>query len=141
MKHISIILILSLPVILFGCNRDAGAPASPQISDDDQTNTNITSQNNDVVPVENLIIIEKDAFKPKNITVKAGTTVTWVNKDTFGHWIASDPYPSKSDLPELDSKKGLLQSEKYQFKFEKVGKFYYHDELNTSVTGSVTVEK
>lgn len=141
MRKLSIVLIILSSLLLFGCNRDKNSSTAPDISNEDQSSTNVTSQGDNVVPVANLIIIEKDSFNPKNLTVKIGTTVTWINKDPFGHWIASDPYPSKSDLPALDSKKGLLQSEQYKFKFEKVGKFYYHDELNANLTGSITVEK
>ena len=141
MRKLFTITIILSSLLLFGCNRDKNASSTPEVSGDDQSNTNVTAQKDEVVPAANLIIIEKDALNPKNLTVKVGTTVTWVNKDAYGHWIASDPYPSKSDLPALDSKKGLLQSEKYQFKFEKPGKFYYHDELNTNITGVVVVEK
>jgi|GEM_PF-1317596 len=141
MKNLLFAIILSLSIILFGCNRDKHTSQAPDVAGDGKTDTSVTDQQDDVVPVDNLIIVKKDMFNPKTLTVKVGTTVTWVNKDPYGHWIASDPYPSRSDLPALDSKKGLLQSEQYQFKFEKPGKFYYHDELNTNVTGSVTVER
>lgn len=140
-KVLSIVICLSV-FILAGCSRDKNNESSPTVNEgEEQTSTGASAGDSDeVVAVENLVLIENNEFVPATLTVKKGTTVTWTNKDQAEHWVVSDPHPTHSDLPEMDSKKGLLQNETYQFTFNKVGEFNYHDEKNTTITGTVIVE-
>lgn len=142
MKYLTIVIILSLSIVLSGCSRDKSNETTLPLPDDGkQTETKAGEKTGDeVVPVESLVLIENDKFSPQVLTVKKGATVTWVNKEETGHWIVSDPHPTHSNLPELDSKKGLLQNESYQFTFNQKGEFFYHDEMNTLVTGKIVVE-
>jgi plastocyanin len=39
---------------------------------------------------------------PKNVTVKVGSQVTFVNSDTVSHLMFSDPHPEHTDCPELN---------------------------------------
>ena len=82
--------------------------------------------------------IENFIFSPKEMTVKKGTTITWVNKDTAPHQIASNPHPLHTSLPELSS--GVLaQGQSYSFTFQKVGTVGYHCNLHPSMQGKITV--
>jgi len=85
------------------------------------------------------VIIKDFAFNPPEITVKAGTTVTWVNEDSAPHKVASDPHPTHTDLPGLVS--GVLSTgESYSFTFTKKGTFGYHCHIHPSMKGTVVVE-
>jgi len=64
------------------------------------------------------------------ISVKKGTVVTWNNKDSAPHWVASDPHPVHNQLPGFDSVRKIAAGESYPFTFEKTGTFTYHDHLN-----------
>ena len=86
-----------------------------------------------------IIIIKNFAFDPSTVTVKVGTTVTWKNEDSVMHNIASDPHPTHTDLPELDSKE-LASGESYSFTFNKTGTFGYHCHLHPNMKGKVMVE-
>ena len=132
----SFVIVLSLT----GCDRAKNEEALPPISENEEPSETNANMGSDVVSAENSIEISKDGFSPDVLTVSVGTTVTWINNDTEAHWIVSDPHPTHSVLPELNSKKGLLLSETYQFIFDKKGNFYYHDELNTTMTGKVVVQ-
>ena len=141
-KILSILTILIISLSLAACNRSANEEPSPEITDtEEQTNTNTgANEADEVVPVENLVLIENGKFSPQKMTVAQGTTITWTNKEEDKHWIISDPHPTHSDLPELDSGEALLQNETYQFTFDKIGEWNYHDKLNTTITGTVVVE-
>lgn len=82
--------------------------------------------------------IEDFAFSPKEITVKKGTTITWVNTDAAPHQIASNPHPLHASLPELASSV-LSQNQSYSFTFEKTGTIGYHCHLHPSMQGKITV--
>ena len=85
------------------------------------------------------VIISASGFSPATISVKKGSTVTWTNQDTKVHQVVSDPHPSHTLLPDLDSST-LSSGDSYTFTFEKVGKFTYHDENNPlTIKGEVDV--
>ena len=71
-------------------------------------------------------------FTPASITVKAGTTVTWVNLDDEPHTISSDAGLFRS--PALDTR------ERFSFKFEKAGTYHYLCTIHPRMLGTVTVE-
>lgn len=85
------------------------------------------------------IVINANGFSPANITVKQGTVVTFVNKDSQAHWPASNPHPVHSDLPGFDALKGLTTGGVYSYTFTKLGTWGFHDHVNPVNHGSVTV--
>lgn len=85
------------------------------------------------------VAMTASGFSPNNITVKSGTIVVFKNTDSSGHWPASNPHPIHSDLSEFDSKQPVPAGGSYSFTFTKVGTWGYHDHLNASHRGTVTV--
>lgn len=75
-----------------------------------------------------------------DITVNVGDTVIWTNKDTVGHWPASDPHPTHTQVPGLDALKNLVTNGTYSFTFTKAGTFGYHDHSNPTVHATITVK-
>ena len=71
-------------------------------------------------------------FTPASITVKAGTTVTWVNLDDEPHTIFSDAGLFRSSA--LDTQ------ERFSFKFEKAGTYHYLCTIHPRMLGTVVVE-
>jgi len=76
--------------------------------------------------------IDNFAFNPRELTVKAGSTVRWTNKDDIPHTVTSDS--SLFSSPALDT------NQTFQFTFEKPGKFPYFCKLHPMMTGTVAVE-
>ena len=133
MKRIKLLIVIFIVIFaLSGCSNRTNVSQEQALS---------SSTTESTASFGTLIQIMHDQFKPDKITIKIGTTITWVNYDSAAHWIISDPHPTHNILPELNSKKELQQKEVYQFKFDRAGTFYYHDELNTSLGGTVIVEK
>jgi plastocyanin len=76
--------------------------------------------------------IDQFAFVPQRITVKAGTTVTWINKDDAPHTIASSNKLFKS--------KALDTGGKFSFTFTTPGTYAYFCSVHPHMTGTVVVE-
>ena len=76
--------------------------------------------------------IDNFAFVPSRLSVKAGTTVTWTNKDDTAHTVTSDDGVFSSPL--LDS------NQTFQYTFGTAGKFPFHCKLHPMMTGGVVVE-
>ena len=82
--------------------------------------------------VQNAVTISGFAFSPASITVPVGTAVTWTNKDSAPHTIASD------DGSTFDSG-NLANGATYSFTFTKAGTFAYHCAIHGSMNGTVIV--
>lgn len=76
--------------------------------------------------------IDNFTFNPGTITVKAGTTVTWVNADDIPHSVRAVDGGFKSKV--LDS------DEKFSFTFAKAGEYAYFCSLHPHMTGKVVVK-
>jgi plastocyanin len=79
---------------------------------------------------ENTIIIKNFDFSPKEMTIKKGTTLTWINKDGPTHNIVGDAFKS-GDLKTGDT---------FEFTFNETGTFAYHCGLHPNMTGTIIVE-
>ena len=76
--------------------------------------------------------IDDFAFSPPSLTVKAGTTVTWRNKDDIPHTVASSTRMFKS--------KALDTDDSYSFTFNEPGSYGYFCSLHPHMTGKIVVE-
>ena len=79
------------------------------------------------------VTIEDLKYKPKELTIKVGDTVTWTNNDDREHTVVADDGSFKS---------GPLRSGKsFQRKFTKAGKYPYHDERFGRMSGVIIVKE
>ena len=78
--------------------------------------------------------IDNFAFKPKDLTVKVGETVTWVNHDDVPHTATM-----KGQSPEFDSKM-LDSDEKFSFTFKNAGIYTYYCKVHPHMTGMIVVK-
>jgi plastocyanin len=79
-------------------------------------------------------------FTPTRLTVKVGDTVTFVNNSGGSMWVASDPHPTHIGLRGFDAGKNFAPGENYSYTFERAGSFGFHDHLNSSADGLITVQ-
>lgn len=82
-------------------------------------------------PAANEVLIQNMAFNPATITVNAGTTVTWTNKDAIAHTVTSDN--------SLFNSGSIGSNGTYSYTFQTAGSFPYHCSIHTMMTGSVVV--
>ena len=66
------------------------------------------------------------------MTIKAGTTVTWTNRDDIPHTVASKDRLFKSKVMDTD--------ESYSFTFTTPGEYSYFCSLHPHMTGTIVVE-
>lgn len=83
------------------------------------------------------VTINGKAFEPAASTVKKGTTVTWVNKDTANH--AVGPNSSNQGGQAGPRSPQLKPNESYTYTFSAAGTYNYIDVLNPSHTGTISV--
>jgi plastocyanin len=76
--------------------------------------------------------IDNFTFNPKQITVKAGDTVTWLNHDDIPHTVASQTQVFRS--------KALDTDDKFSFTFVTPGTYSYFCALHPVMTGTIVVE-
>jgi plastocyanin len=87
-----------------------------------------------------VVSITNGGFLPQTIKVQKGTQIRWVNTDMDAHQVASDPYPTHTNLPGFESL-AMLKAETYTFTFSQAGTFTYQDNLNPfKFKGTVIVE-
>ena len=79
------------------------------------------------------VSIDNFTFGPQTLTVKAGTTVTWTNKDDIPHGIASaDNAFTKSRALDTD--------DSYSFTFTTPGTYQYFCYIHPHMVGTIVVE-
>jgi len=78
--------------------------------------------------------IDNFSFSPATLTVTAGTTVTWTNRDDIPHTVVS------SDEPRLFKSKVLDTDEKFSFTFAKPGTYAYFCSIHPKMTARVVVQ-
>jgi plastocyanin len=79
------------------------------------------------------VSIDNFTFNPQTVTVKAGTTVTWVNKDDIPHGIAAQ----KNAFP----RSKVMDTEgSYTFTFTTPGTYAYFCYVHPHMTGTIVVE-
>jgi amicyanin len=77
--------------------------------------------------------IDNFTFGPQALTVKVGTTVTWVNNDDIPHTVvANDHTTFKSKVLDTD--------QTFAFTFTKAGEYPYFCSLHPHMTGKVVVQ-
>jgi plastocyanin len=77
------------------------------------------------------VTIQGSAFNPSALTVKVGTTVTWTQKDSIGHFVKWPDSTPPSNTLALD--------QTYQRTFDTAGSFPYVCGIHSFMTGMITV--
>jgi plastocyanin len=78
------------------------------------------------------IVVKDFMFNPTPVTVKAGSTVTWTNKDDEPHTVVSDTGVFKSG--------GMDTNESFSYKFDKPGTYHFTCSIHPRMVGTVVVQ-
>jgi plastocyanin len=111
-------VLVVLAILAAGCSSYQTAPAQP------------------ASPAGNTVTMKNFAFDPPTLTVKPGTTVTWVNQDSASHTVVSD-----AGSPESFSSDTLSTGGTYTRTFTAPGTYPYHCSIHPSMKGTVIVQE
>jgi len=78
------------------------------------------------------VVIKDFMFAPMAVKIKAGSRVTWVNKDDEPHNVVSDSGVFRSSAMDTD--------ENFSFKFDKPGTYRFVCSIHPRMVGTITVE-
>jgi plastocyanin len=79
-------------------------------------------------------------FSPASITIKKGDTVIFKNSSSSSFWPASNSHPEHTIYPEFDPKVAIAAGGQWNFTFQKVGTWGYHNHNNANKIGTVIVQ-
>lgn len=119
-----------------GYKSDKNAADSTKTSSMDMNSDSSSSSDtsdNDTPTATNTVTIQDFAFSPASITVKAGTTVTWTNKDSTVHTVTETDGKTGPDSGTME------QGKAYSFTYVAAGTYAYHCNFHSGMTGTVTV--
>jgi plastocyanin len=78
------------------------------------------------------VVIKDFMFTPMSLTVKAGATVTWANKDEEPHTVVSDSGLFRSGAVDT--------GESFSYKFEHPGTYHFTCSIHPRMVGTIVVE-
>jgi plastocyanin len=80
------------------------------------------------------VLIKNFSFNPAQITIKRGTKVRWINRDSTTHTATANKKRS------FDSGR-LRPGQSYTHTFKRAGKQRYHCEIHPDMMGSIVVKR
>jgi plastocyanin len=78
------------------------------------------------------VMIDNFVYSPVPLSVKVGTTVTWINHDDIPHTVDSTQGKFKSAALDTD--------DKFEFKFTEAGEYPFYCRIHPKMTGKVIVQ-
>lgn len=161
MKYAIAVVVIILLVVagVFFVNSTSRSPQpTQQTNTQNPTVTQAIEQSNpsteSAMMGKTVIKLTNEGFVPNSVTIKQGEAVTFENDSDNPMWVASAVHPAHSaydgtTLKEhcanpttttFDECKGEPKGTSYSFTFTKVGKWAFHDHLQPTFFGSVTVQ-
>ena len=147
----SVAIVILLGLFLTGCSLSNGAeqgrvssgsqstaqlPASPDsgMSNMKMPEKPASSETKEMKAnsVPDQVVIENFSFVPATLTVKAGTKVTWVNRDDVPH--------TATDTDKRFNSKALDTDDQFAFTFNEPGTYNYFCALHPKMTGQIIVK-
>lgn len=144
-KLIIVLFAVAVPAIIVAVALTTGKSDAPSVDHNKHSaqeheqavQASTSAQNNgdaskqaDAVQVE----IKDYAYAPETITIKAGTTVTWTNKDSVRHDVVAKNMSINTPKSDL-----LAKGESYSFTFNKPGTYEYYCSPHPYMKGKVVV--
>ena len=133
-KRLLALIIIIIIIIIVGITIYSIQSSKPNVQPVGNNSTNPAIANNSPngTSTPPTVNIQNMAFNPNNLTVKSGTNVQWINNDNRQHQVMSDTGAFQSNV--------LNPGDSYNFYFAKAGIYGYHDPLNPTITGTITVQ-
>lgn len=116
--------------------------------------TTVTAPATPAAPSTVTVAYDGKTFSPAAVTLKVGDTVMFKDSSTKNMWVASDEHPTHTQYDGTSRSAHCAagytgakpfdqcspSTKDFSFTFTKVGKSDFHDHLNPSAHGSITVQ-
>ena len=95
----------------------------------------------EAVPVgeTHAVVLHSEGFSPEYLTVKKGDVVVFSTTREYAYWPASDHHPTHNLYRDFDPKGPVQSDAEWSFQFTEPGEWHFHDHLNSTYTGLITV--
>lgn len=136
---ITTLVVGGLVVYVLQANQSDDASRSSQNQSD--TTTGSTDPASEAAPTPSdrvAITFTNDGFEPRDINVKKGTIVTITNNASRNVQFSSNDHPAHRENTEMNLK-SLSPGESDSYTATETGTWGFHDHLDESKTGTVTV--
>lgn len=131
-----ILILVVLLIVAFGAFAFLGGKKTNNVTQKSESiSPTVTQPSNSMV---NIILSDK-GFLPKDITIKKGTKVVWVNKSGKTATVNSDDHPTHRLYPFLNLGQ-FADGATLEAVVAEAGKYSYHNHLDASETGTVTAQ-
>ena len=146
---LGVIIIILAFFVLMTRKTEPSANKSSKLSEESKLSLPQTKTANESTGAEtpattselNTVLITDTGFSPEKLEVAIGTKVKFINDTDHAVWVASDPHPIHIDLPGFDNIGGSPnRGDAYEYTFNKVGSWKYHDHLNPEFKGIIIVK-
>ncbi len=145
-EFLLVIAMSLLSLFLSACSssgsKETQSPPAPTVSRNSNTETSkmemparpspVAGKDLPTSSTPNQVAVENFSFQPGTLTVKAGTTVTWVNHDDEPHTVNENDKRFKSGTLDTDAK--------FSYKFTSPGSYSYFCSLHPRMTGQIVVK-
>lgn len=83
--------------------------------------------------------LTENGYEPKELTIALYDTVAFSSDRGFPHWPASNFHPAHNQYPAFDPRTPVPSDETWSFQFTQTGVWEFHDHLNSTHQGTITV--
>jgi plastocyanin len=126
MKRIPLLLLALVALAAAGCGSSNKSSSSSSSAPATSTSTAASPPSSGKTVTINM---KNVAFNPKDVTVKVGTTVKWVNQDSIPHNVSGGPLHSPT----------FGNGGSFTYKATKAGKISYVCTIHPNMTATLTV--
>lgn len=132
-----VILIIVVAAVFMFTNKTNVQSTNQAGTNNNVTTPTVTTAVSKQEPVS--VKVTSSGYEPKELTIKAGTLVTWINNSGAAVTVSSDNHPTHLLWPFLNLG-SFADKSSVSVIFEKPGVYTYHNHFNSSQTGTVTVK-
>lgn len=86
-----------------------------------------------------IVTLTEDGFVPEELVIAQNDKVIFQTDTGNPFWPASSLHPSHDIYPAFDAGSRIIPPENWEFVFDKIGRWKYHDHINAHATGVITV--
>jgi len=145
------LVIIGVAIVVLGVWYFMGQTQVPSV---DQPQELENERVEEVVETGNIITLTESGFSPSPLTIKVGESVKFVNNSENDFWPASAMHPTHkvypgSDIDKCDTSErdllfdacgGIAPGGSWEFTFNEVGEWGYHNHLDAKSFGKIIVE-